>query len=118
MYDVLLKGGEVVDPSQGLHTAGSLAIQDEKIALIEGVSDMDQLTRELQALISGGPLYGYRVEPVKRTITIFDPRRPPGPPKPRTVSFTCEACGAKNRFETIDDNVRCEFCGTPWVGGF
>ena len=35
MYDVLLKGGEIIDPSQGFHAIGSLAIQEEKIALME-----------------------------------------------------------------------------------
>lgn len=42
MYDALLKGGEIIDPSQGLHAKGSLAIQDGKIALIqEGDADIE-----------------------------------------------------------------------------
>lgn len=32
MYDLLLKGGTVVDPSQGLHSVQDVAIQDGKIA--------------------------------------------------------------------------------------
>jgi len=34
MYDVLLKNGEIIDPSQGIHTVGSVAIKDGKIALV------------------------------------------------------------------------------------
>jgi dihydroorotase len=34
MYDVLLKNGEIIDPSQGIHTVGSAAIKDGKIALV------------------------------------------------------------------------------------
>lgn len=33
-YDSLLKGGEIIDPSQGIHTVGSIAIQGGKIAAI------------------------------------------------------------------------------------
>jgi dihydroorotase len=32
MYDVLLRNGEIVDPSQGIHKIASVAIQDGKIA--------------------------------------------------------------------------------------
>ena len=35
MYDVLLKGGEIIDPAEGIHERGSLAIHNGKIALIE-----------------------------------------------------------------------------------
>jgi len=42
MYDVLLKGGEIIDPSQGIHTVGSLAIRDGKIAhMEEGISEAE-----------------------------------------------------------------------------
>ena len=42
MYDVLLKGGEIIDPSQGIHAIGSLAIQLGKIALVEeGISEAE-----------------------------------------------------------------------------
>ena len=42
MYDVLLKDGEIIDPSQGIHAVGSLAIQDGKIALVEeGISEAE-----------------------------------------------------------------------------
>jgi predicted amidohydrolase len=42
MYDVLLKGGEIIDPSQGLHAKGSPAIRDGKVALIqEGDADLE-----------------------------------------------------------------------------
>src|SRR4030095_14230622 len=34
MYDLLLKGGTVVDPSVGLHGVHDIAIQDGKIARI------------------------------------------------------------------------------------
>ncbi len=34
MYDIILKRGELVDPSQGIHKEGSLAIQGGKIALV------------------------------------------------------------------------------------
>jgi dihydroorotase len=34
MYDLLLKGGTVVDPSQGLHGVQDVAVQDGKIARI------------------------------------------------------------------------------------
>jgi dihydroorotase len=34
MYDLLLKDGEIVDPSQGMHATGSVAIQDGRIAAV------------------------------------------------------------------------------------
>jgi len=34
MYDLLLKGGTVVDPSVGLHGVQDIAVQDGKIARI------------------------------------------------------------------------------------
>src|SRR5712692_5103365 len=34
MYDLLLKGGTVVDPSSGLHGVHDIAVQDGKIARI------------------------------------------------------------------------------------
>ena len=34
MYDLLLKGGTVVDPSAGLHGIHDIAVQDGKIARI------------------------------------------------------------------------------------
>ena len=34
MYDVILKEGEIVDPAQKMHTTGSVAIQDGKIAAL------------------------------------------------------------------------------------
>jgi dihydroorotase len=40
MYDILLKNGEVIDPSQGIHKKGSVAIQDGKIAaVLQNISD-------------------------------------------------------------------------------
>ncbi len=35
MYDILLRDGEIVDPSQGIHAMGSVAIQEGKIAAVE-----------------------------------------------------------------------------------
>ena len=35
MYDVLLKGGEIVDPAQGIHATGAVGIRNGKIALVE-----------------------------------------------------------------------------------
>ena len=35
MYDILLKGGEVIDPSQGIHSMQALAIQGDKIAALK-----------------------------------------------------------------------------------
>ena len=32
MFDILLKGGLLIDPSQGIHKVGSVAIEDGKIA--------------------------------------------------------------------------------------
>jgi len=34
MYDIILKNGEIIDPSQGIHLVGSVAIQDGKIAVV------------------------------------------------------------------------------------
>lgn len=34
MYDLLLKNGELIDPSQGIHAVSSIAIKDGKIALV------------------------------------------------------------------------------------
>lgn len=34
MYDLLLKNGEVIDPSQGIHTTSSVAIENGKIAAV------------------------------------------------------------------------------------
>ena len=34
MYDVILKEGEIIDPGQKMHTTGSVAIQDGKIAAL------------------------------------------------------------------------------------
>ena len=34
MYDVLLKDGEIIDPAQRMHSTGSVAIQDGKIAAL------------------------------------------------------------------------------------
>jgi dihydroorotase len=34
MYDVLLKDGEIIDPAQKMHSTGSVAIQDGKIAAV------------------------------------------------------------------------------------
>ena len=34
MYDVLLKDGEVIDPAQKMHSPGSVAIQDRRIAAV------------------------------------------------------------------------------------
>ena len=42
MVDILLKGGLVIDPSQGMHKKGSVAIQDGKIvAAGEGISEAE-----------------------------------------------------------------------------
>lgn len=34
MYDLILENGELIDPSQGIHEVGSVAIQDGRIAAI------------------------------------------------------------------------------------
>ena len=34
MFDLLLKDGEIIDPSQGMHATGSVAIQDRRIAAV------------------------------------------------------------------------------------
>ena len=38
MYDLLLKGGTVVDPSTGLHGVQDVAVQEGKIAHIDAQS--------------------------------------------------------------------------------
>jgi dihydroorotase len=40
LYDMLIKGGTVVDPSQGIHAVQDVAIADGKIAAIEGSVDV------------------------------------------------------------------------------
>jgi predicted amidohydrolase len=34
MFEILLKGGLLIDPSQGIHKEGSVAIQDGKIVAV------------------------------------------------------------------------------------
>ena len=45
MYDLILKGGTVVDPSRGLQGAHDIAVQDGKIARIAQSIPTDQATR-------------------------------------------------------------------------
>ena len=45
MYDLLLKGGTVVDASQGLHGASDIAVQDGKIAAIAPDVPSEEATR-------------------------------------------------------------------------
>ena len=47
MYDLLLKGGTVVDPSQGLHGIQDIAVQDGRIALIAPTIASEEATRSV-----------------------------------------------------------------------
>lgn len=45
MYDILLKNGRVIDPSQGIHAVTSVAIKDGKIAALkEDISEIEAKT--------------------------------------------------------------------------
>jgi dihydroorotase len=49
MYDLLLKGGTVVDPSVGLHGVHDIAVQDGKIAQIAPTIPSAEATRVIEA---------------------------------------------------------------------
>jgi dihydroorotase len=48
MYDLLLKGGTVVDPSAGLHGVHDIAIQDGKIARIAPTIPREEASHSLR----------------------------------------------------------------------
>jgi dihydroorotase len=48
MYDLLLKGGTVVDPSVGLHGVHDIAVQNGKIARIAPSIARDEAVRVLE----------------------------------------------------------------------
>ena len=48
MYDLLLKGGHVLDPSQGVNAANDLAVEDGKIARIAPVIPPEEAVRVLE----------------------------------------------------------------------
>ncbi len=48
MYDLLIKGGTVVDPSQDIHGPSDIAIQDGKIALIAESISSDEASRVVE----------------------------------------------------------------------
>src|SRR5438876_4505010 len=48
MYDLLLKGGTVVDPSLGLHGVNDIAVQDGTIARIAPTIPREEATRVLE----------------------------------------------------------------------
>ena len=45
MYDLLLKGGTVVDPSSGLHGIHDIAVQDGKITRIAPTIPREEASR-------------------------------------------------------------------------
>jgi dihydroorotase len=49
MYDLLLKGGTVVDPSVSLHGVHDVAVQDGKIAHIAPTIPREEATRVIEA---------------------------------------------------------------------
>ena len=48
MYDLLIKGGTVVDPTQGLNGAFDVAIEDGKIAAVAADIAADQASRVVE----------------------------------------------------------------------
>src|SRR2546423_12986087 len=48
MYDLLLKGGTLVDPSVGLHGVHDIAVQDGSIARIAPTIPREEATRVLE----------------------------------------------------------------------
>src|SRR5262245_66518866 len=48
MYDLLLKGGTVVDPSSGLHGVHDIAVQDGMIARIAPTIPREEASRVLE----------------------------------------------------------------------
>src|SRR4029450_13044571 len=48
MYDLVLKGGTVVDPSMGLHGVYDIAVQDGRIASIASTIAREEATRVLE----------------------------------------------------------------------
>ena len=49
MYDMLIKGGTVVDPSQGIHTVRDVAISDGKIAAVDASIDESTSSEVIEA---------------------------------------------------------------------
>ena len=49
MHDILIKGGTVIDPSQGIHDVRDVAITDGKIAAAEGSIDDGACTEVIDA---------------------------------------------------------------------
>ena len=47
MYDLIVKGGTVIDPSQGLNGVSDVAVEDGKIALVAADIPADEATRVL-----------------------------------------------------------------------
>ena len=45
MYDLLIKGGTVVDPSQSIHGVNDVAIEDGKIARVAADIDSSEASR-------------------------------------------------------------------------
>ena len=49
MIDTVIKGGTVVDPSQGIHAVQDLAIEDGKTAAVETSIDKSQAREVIDA---------------------------------------------------------------------
>jgi len=49
LYDMLIKGGTVVDPSQGIHTVRDVAISDGKIAAVDASIDESTSSEVIEA---------------------------------------------------------------------
>jgi hypothetical protein len=85
------------------------------IADLVGIADPKAAMSEIQTVLDKGYLPGYHLDPQTCHLKWFDPNGTPEPPKPRWISFKCEACGASNEIETMGGGVYCQFCGTPYV---
>lgn len=48
MYDLIVKGGTVIDPSQGLNGLNDIAVEDGKIALVAPDISSDEASRVLE----------------------------------------------------------------------
>ena len=48
MYDLIVKGGTVIDPSQGLNGVNDVAVEDGKIARVASDIPAEEATRVLE----------------------------------------------------------------------
>ena len=94
----------------------------DSIASILNRNDINKVSREIQSVIDGGFLPGFRLDPDTRMISravreaipvaVAAAAAVPGA-QTRQVAFTCKACGANNNLTAVEGQpVCCEYCDT------